>query len=302
MTQENKIKGTGFEKRLDLFLDYMARQSPGEEFGFIQNLKSEMDLTEDQVVYACFVSVTTGDWDSSFEEDKRGKVTKYLLNQADPKIIEEDNSLAHELEENLNKKYENDFEKPKNGNHRNRLACYWRHSWEFNESRGGSIISAIRSYVDFLDGKRPAIRLKEFEDKEDPFDVALDEIKEIDTFSTLAAFDFLQALNYVLDYWFLDPSYIYSKNRGKNNGVAKGMRYLLYGNYKTGWKGASAPEVREVEREIIETTRKRLDWPDRKVVFDVESCMCNYQKNLDGDEDPEVARKKILKEESESSC
>lgn len=58
----------------------------------------------------------------------------------------------------------------------------------------------------------------------------------------------------------------------------------------------------ETNKEVIETARENLKWPDRKLAFDVESCICNYQKKLEGDEPVEDARDKVLKEKSGTSC
>lgn len=203
------------------------------------------------------------------------EITRAVLNTAGS--LEEAVVKREELQARLNDLYET--EGLDNSNHRKYLGGYTD-----AEGKGGDVMEALETFYNNLEPSFEDFSEAIQTGDEDPFDVGLNRLRRgVASYGRLSAFDQLELWQQLLELDWLAPSTL-RKKYVSTAGPKRGFRKVF---------GIAMDELSDNEANaklqlLHDFAVEELNMNPTRVVYELESALCNYQKeDAELDEDPE---------------
>ena len=272
------------------FLAFM--QGSSEAVNRHSDLRSWMQnelATDNGRILSTFVLVSTGCWNRGTTDTQ---IASEVLSEIETIHDLQDSDVQQELSETIQNELEVIDETTGRWdwlhNHRKNLHFEFSHAGEVVVESLVGLSEAAGSYDNLSEYIDTAI-----EQSSDPFYAIFTDMKALPSFGRLSAFDFLELVDTVAGIDNITPQ----KPRAeyiRNNNPRPGFFYVFLADgpeddsvEELDWKegkqmlGASESQLDELVGLLCDGACEKLGWGEESVMYDVESCLCNFVKSAE---------------------
>lgn len=269
------------------FLAFMQQSSEAtNRHSDLRNWMQNEFSTDNDRILSTFVLISTGCWNRGTTDTH---IATKVLEEMDTIDDIQDTNLQQSLEKEIQEKLETIDEASRRDwlhNHRKNI--------HFEFSHAGEVV--VESLVGLSETIGTYNTLKEYvddtiEQSSDPFYMLFLDIKSLPSFGRLSAFDFLEILHTVAGIDSITPRKPHAEYI-QNSNPREGFFYVFIAedpedesveelDWEQGKRAlrASDSELDELVGLLCTAAHEKLGWDDESVMYDVESCLCNFAKS-----------------------
>lgn len=280
--------------RGEQFVEFMQEQGQTPRPELQRHLQKVYDAPRDRA-QACFLLVATGLWNRGVEDFGVVNEVVEMLDTV------HDVPQRRELREDITSHLETAYRELDSEGSTNRTDWLHNHRYQHlntygsHRQRAEDVTDSLQSLSRCINGHANLddYLTRHLEEDDLPFDRVFLEMQDVDGFSRLSAFDFLELTCRAAGYRDLHPEtprYAYISSNKPQPGlnlVYAGDRYRDDSEVE-GMEVDELLEHLDLERPDIDllaealydiaVTDPELQWDERTAMFDVESCLCNFTK------------------------